>query len=387
MTESFTAGPLPRWPLPDGVVAPRVPWRGVHLDVARHWFPIPVIKRYLDILAAHRMTVFHWHLTDDQGWRIAVPDLPELERVAAWREGPRFARHGGIYHADEIAEVVEYATALGIHVLPEIEMPGHARAALAAFPELSCTGARLSVPATWGIFEDVFCAGNEAVFGFLATVLDEVVRLFPGEYVHVGGDECPKSRWEQCPRCQQRMGEHDLPDEFALQAWFIDRVAGMLRDRGRRLIGWDEILEGGPDRNVTVMAWRSTGKAREAAERGHEVILCPTSHCYFDHGQARLGEPRAFPAVLPLRRVYEFNPLPDGWSANERSRISGAQVNLWTERISTENHLQYMLLPRLCAFTDTLFIPPEHRDWREFRSRLNRYLRKLDTRGISYRPT
>ena len=265
--------------------APRFPWRGLHLDVSRHLFPVEFILRYLDLIALHRMNVFHWHLVDDQGWRLEIDAYPKLTEVGAWREEDG-ARYGGFYTKDDVRRVVDHATALGIRVVPEIELPGHSTAALAAYPEYSCRGVVPGpIPTGPGVFEDVYCAGNDATFTFLTTILDEVLELFPSETIHIGGDECPKTRWRECPRCQERRKSENLPDEDALQSYFIRRIEEHLHARGRRLVGWDEILEGGLPPRATVMSWRTHEGAVEAVAQGQDAILCPQEFCYFDHKQ------------------------------------------------------------------------------------------------------
>ena len=366
--------------------SPRFRWRGMHLDVARHFFPVDVIKRYLDVLAWHKINVFHWHLTDDQGWRIEILSHLYLTEVGAWRTEADGNRYGGYYSQEDIRDIVQYATDRHITVVPEIEMPGHSRAALAAYPELSCTGVWQPVPSTWGIFDDVFCAGNEDIFSLLEDVLGEVCELFPGGFIHIGGDECPKTRWANCPKCQKRMNMEGLSNLNELQSWFIRRIEIVLRAHHKRLIGWDEILEGGLTKTATVMAWRSTEHGLNAAKAGHEVVMSATSHCYFDYAQAEAGEPEAFEAVLTLDQVLKFDPAPDSLPDETRPRILGGQGNLWTERIDNESHLQYMLLPRLCAMSERLWSSPTSVNTSSFHERLPRWLNYLDASGYNYRP-
>jgi hexosaminidase len=377
-TDGFT---LPALDISD---QPRFRWRGMHLDVVRHFFPVDVIKRYLDVLALHKINVFHWHLTDDQGWRIEILQHPRLTEIGAWRTEEDGTRYGGFYTQDEIREVIRYAAERQITIVPEIELPGHARAALAAYPELSCNGEDQPVPTTWGVFDDVYCAGNDVVFALIEDVLTEVCDLFPGQYVHIGGDECPKTRWQNCPKCQERMHEEGLANPEELQAWFIRQAEQFLNEHGKRLIGWDEIMEGGLTKSAAVMAWRSPERGRAAAEAGHQVVMSPTSHCYFDYAQAESGEPEAFEAVLTLDQVFKFDPAPDSWPDQARENVLGGQGNMWTERIDTESHLHYMLLPRLCAMSERLWSSSSRQD-SSFHDRLDTWLRLLGYVGYSFR--
>ncbi|MCA8960636.1 MAG: beta-N-acetylhexosaminidase [Planctomycetes bacterium] len=364
--------------------APRFPWRGMHLDVCRHFFDVGFVEHYLDLLATHRLNVFHWHLTEDQGWRLEVPRHPRLTSTSAWRDEDG-ERYGGFYTAEDVRRVVRYAADRGIEVIPEIELPGHAVAALAAFPELSCRGEPMPVATTWGIFDDVYCAGNDAVFAFLADVFDVVVDLFPSERVHIGGDECPKARWQECARCRARSAAEGLTSGEELQSWFVRRVSGLLHDRGKRLIGWDEILEGGLAPDATVMSWRGTAGAIEAARSGHEVILCPTSHCYFDYQQADSPiEPGAH-GVIPLETVYAFEPVPEELDETEARLVLGGQGNVWTERMASPRDVEYMALPRMSALAEALWSPAADRDFDDFRTRLDPHLRRLDRRRVNYR--
>lgn len=363
---------------------PRFSWRGMHLDVSRHFFPIDFVKRYVDILAYHKLNTFHWHLTDDQGWRIRIESRPELTELGAWRS-ENGGRYGGFYGQDEIRELLTHAARRFVTVVPEIEMPGHALAALAAFPELSCTGGPFEVATSWGSQDDVFCAGNEACFEFLEAVLDEVVELFPGPYVHVGGDECSKLRWRECPRCQQRMRAEGLATEDELGRWFINRIAKHLTSRGKRLIGWEEILAPELAEDAVLMPWKSAASGVLAARSGRDVIMSPTSHCYFDHRQSdRDGEPGR-EEILTLRQVYEFDPVPAELDPSSARHILGGQGNVWTEHIQDEAQVEYMALPRMCALAERLWSSGE-RDWPDFRSRLEEQLSRLDALGIGYRP-
>ena len=376
---------------------PEFGYRGMHLDVARHFFDVDFIKKYLDLMALHKMNTFHWHLTEDQGWRIEIKKYPLLTEVGAWRKEtlighgsrPPFEYdgkpYGGYYTQDEIREVVAYAADLHITVIPEIEMPGHALAALAAYPELGCTGGPYEVATRWGIFDDVFCAGKEETFEFLENVLAEVVDLFPSHYIHIGGDECPKTRWKECPYCQARIKEEGLADEYELQSYFIRRMEKFLLTKGRNIIGWDEILEGGLAPNATVMSWRGVRGGIEAARMGHDVIMSPVSHCYFDYYQADPEtEPLAIGGYTTLSRVYEFNPIPLDLSQSEAKHILGAQGNVWTEYMRTSDHVEYMAYPRAIALAEVLWTPRRKQDFDDFQQRLQKHLERLDVIGVNY---
>lgn len=364
---------------------PRFAWRGMHLDVSRHFFPVSFIKIYIDLLARHKMNMFHWHLCDDQGWRIEIPAFPRLTEVGAWRieDGNRY---GGFYSRSDIADIVEFARKRCVTIVPEIEMPGHAMSALTAYPEYSCTGGPFTVPTTWGVFDDVYCAGNEKTFAFLEAILSDVASLFPGPMIHIGGDECPKERWRAHDLCQQRMQQEGLGDEDQLQSYFIRRIAKYLNTIGKRLVGWDEILDGGAPAGSTIMAWRSAEKGIEAARAGHDVVMCPMTHCYFDHYQADpAGEPKAIGGFSPLDKVYAFEPIPDGLPAELQDRIVGAQANVWTEYMPDSDHVEYMTFPRLCALAEVLWSPRSMRLWDNFAARLRSHIKRLDKIGVKYR--
>lgn len=377
--------------------APRFSYRGMHLDVSRHFFTVEEVKRYLDIMALHKFNVFHWHLTDDQGWRIEIKKYPELTTVGSQRSEtlvghggrPPFTfdgtPHGGYYTHEQVKEIVKYASDRFITVIPEIEMPGHAVAALASYPWLSCTGKRLDVQTRWGVFDDVFCAGKDTVFAFLEDVLDEVTGLFPSEYIHIGGDECPKVRWETCPACQKRIRDEGLEDEHELQSWFITRMENYLSTLGRKIIGWDEILEGGLAPGATVMSWRGISGGIQAARMNHDVIMTPTTHMYLDYYQTEpAGEPLAIGGYLPLERVYSFEPLPDELTAEEQKYILGLQGNVWTEYISDISHLEYMAFPRAFAISETGWTPAMKKDFEEFLARLEVQKARYDVMKINY---
>ena len=377
--------------------APRFAYRGLHLDVARHFFPVPVIKKYLDLMAYHKLNTFHWHLTEDQGWRIEIKKYPKLSEVSAFRNEtlvghgarPPFEydgqRYGGYYTQDEVREVVAYAAALNIDVIPEIEMPGHALAALAAYPELGCTGGPYEVATRWGVFDDVFCAGNEEVFSFLEGVLDEVVELFPYKYVHIGGDECPKTKWEKCSKCQTRMKGEGLKDEHELQSYFIQRIEKYLLTKNRSIIGWDEILEGGLAPQATVMSWRGISGGIEAARQRHDVIMTPTTHMYLDYYQFDPEtEPLAIGGFLNLEKVYSFDPIPVELTPEEAKHILGVQANVWTEYIKTPEHLEYMVYPRACALAEVAWTSAEKRNWDDFKLRMMLHYDRLAILGVNY---
>jgi len=346
---------------------PKFQWRGLHLDVSRHFFTVDEIKRFLDLMAYYKFNTFHWHLTDDQGWRIEIKKYPLLTEVGAWRDStvenhytslPRTYNHshyGGFYTQEQIKEVVAYAADRFIEVVPEIEMPGHARAALAAYPEFSCTGEAHGVEGLWGVFDDIFCAKEESIL-FLQDVLTEILPLFPGMYIHVAGDEAPKTRWEGCPKCQAVIKANGLHDAHELQSYFIGRMDAFLTQNGKKLIGWDEILEGGLSPNATVMSWRGYDGGKAAAAQNHDVVMCPGSHCYFDHYQGRgAEEPLAIGGFTSLEKVLSFDPIPSDMTTADAAYVLGAQGNLWTEYIPNMAQLEYMAYPRAIALSTTLW--------------------------------
>ena len=314
---------------------PRYRWRGMLLDCGRHFMTKDFVKRYIDLLAYHKMNVLHWHLTEDQGWRIEIRKYPKLTEIGAWR-GTGGERYGGFYTQDDIREIVAYAQSRYVTIVPEIEMPGHAQAALASYPKLSCTGGPFEVGTKWGVYEEVYCAGNEQTFAFLEDVLSEVLELFPSEFIHIGGDECPKTRWQACPKCQARIKAEGLKDEHELQSYFIRRIEKFLNSKGRRLIGWDEILEGGLAPNATVQSWRGLAGAIAAAESGHDVVSSPTSHCYLDYAQARRpGEP-TWMGYIDLATTYSFEPTPAQLTPAQARHVLGLEGNIWTEHAPQE---------------------------------------------------
>jgi len=376
---------------------PRFTYRGMHLDVGRHMFPVSSIKRYIDMIAFNKMNTFHWHLTEDQGWRIEIKKYPKLTEIGAFRKETLVGHlrqkpnvydgkvYGGFYTQDEVKEVVAYARSRFVTVIPEIEMPGHALAALASYPELSCTGGPFEVGTKWGISEDVYCAGKEQTFNFLQDVLTEVIDLFPGKYIHIGGDECPKTRWGKCPLCQKRMKEEGLKDEHELQSYFIQRMEKFLSSKGRNIIGWDEILEGGLAPEATVMSWRGTSGGIAAAKQKHDVIMAPNSHVYLDYYQCEPdGQPLGIGGYLPLEKVYSYNPLPEELTPEEQKFILGIQGNVWTEYISTPEHIEYMAYPRAFAIAEIGWTPERLKDFDDFLARLEVMKKRYDAIGINY---
>jgi len=366
---------------------PRFVWRGAHLDVGRHFFPKEFIKKYIDLLAMYKMNMFHWHLTEDQGWRIEIKKYPRLTEVGAWRRETMddATPHGGFYTQEDIREVVAYAKTRFISVVPEIELPGHCQAALAAYPELSCSGGPFKVGTEWGIIYDVYCAGNGRTFEFLQDVLAEVIDLFPGEYIHIGGDEVPKLRWQNCVKCQERIRTEGLKDEDELQSDFIKRIERFLSSQGKRLVGWDEILEGGLAPNATVMSWRGVVGGIEAAKSGHDVVMTPTSHCYFDYYQGLFDEPRGIGGFLPLDKVYSFEPVPTELSEAEARHVLGAQANVWTEYIEDSEQAEYMLLPRILALSEVVWSKKDLRNFPDFSRRIIPHFDRLAAKGVNFR--
>lgn len=358
---AYTADSIPAVRIND---APRFSYRGMHLDCSRHFFTIRELEKVIDQMAALKLNKFHWHLTDDQGWRLEIKRYPKLTEIGAWRDStveghyskvPRTyekERYGGFYTQEEAKHLVQYAAQRGITVIPEIEMPGHARAAIAAYPELSCNGEFLPVEGLWGVFDDVFCS-QENTLTFLKNVLDEVLAVFPSETIHIGGDEAPKVRWKSCPKCQENIRVHSLKDEHELQRYFIEQIEKHLRAKGRKLMGWDEILEGGLAENAQVMSWRGEEGGVLAAKAGHAVVMTPTSHCYFDYYQSsHPDEPLAIGGFLPLEKVYNYDPIPKELTERERLFILGTQGNLWTEYLPTIDHVFYQVFPRLIALSE-----------------------------------
>ncbi len=376
--------------------APRFSYRGMHLDVGRHFFSVSAIKKYIDMLAMLKMNTFHWHLTEDQGWRIEIKKYPRLTEIGSYREETLIGhyndqphqfdgqRYGGFYTQEEIKEVVAFATSRNITIIPEIEMPGHSQAAIAAYPELGCSGEEVKVATKWGVFEEVYCP-NQKTFAFLENVLDEVVDLFPGKYIHIGGDEAPKTKWKSCNHCQQLIKEKGLKDERGLQSYFIAKMEKYINSKGKQIIGWDEILEGGLAPNATVMFWRGTDGAVQAAKEGHDLILSPTSNCYFDYYQSdNENEPLAIGGFLPLEKVYNFNPIPEGMNPSEEKHVLGAQGNVWTEYMPTYEKVEYMAFPRAVALSEVVWTKDKNKDYSCFISRLANFHNRLDTLNVNY---
>lgn len=381
---------------------PRYKYRGLHLDVARHMFPVSFIKKYIDLIAQYKLNTFHWHLTDDQGWRIEIKKYPKLTQVGGYRNQTLIGhnhdrvpqaydgvRYGGFYTQAEVKEIVAYAATKFVTVIPEIEMPGHAVAALAAYPQLGCgddLGA-FRVEEKWGVFHDIFCAGKDDTFRFLEDVLTEVIALFPGQYIHIGGDEAPKTRWERCKYCQKRIADNKLKNEHELQSYFIHRIERFINSKGRKIIGWDEILEGGLAPNATVMSWRGVGGGIAAAKMRHDAIMTPGSHMYFDRYQGNpVQEPLAIGGFLPLEEAYSYNPTPESLSGDLRKYIIGVQANIWTEYIKTPEHVEYMLLPRLLALSEVAWTRPDKKDYARFREyRVPKHLGRIDRTNTVYR--
>lgn len=375
---------------------PRFRWRGMHLDVARHFRSVDFVKKYIDLMAHFKMNTFHWHLTEDQGWRIEIKAYPKLTEVGAWRKETVVAKnfnpyvgdqmpHGGFYTQDEIRDVVAYAAERHITVVPEIEMPGHALAALAAYPEFACTPGPFEVATTWGVFEDVFCPTENTIV-FLETVLDEVLNIFPSKYIHIGGDEVPKRRWRESDQAQAIMKREGLENEDELQSWFIQRIEKFLNNRGRLLIGWDEILEGGLAPNAAVMSWRGEAGGIEAASNGHNVVMSPGFALYFDHYQADpSAEPLAIGGFSPLEKVYAYEPIPESLVPWRIHHVMGAQANVWTEYMKSADHVEYMVFPRLMALAERVWSPKTQRDFADFQARLRPQYHILDQLNVNYR--
>jgi hexosaminidase len=376
--------------------APRFAYRGMHLDVGRHYFSLEFIKKFIDAMAIHKFNKFHWHLTEDQGWRIEIKKYPKLTEIGSKREetltGHFFERlpqqydnkpYGGFYTQDEAREIVAYAADRFIEVIPEIEMPGHAQAALASYPHLSCTkDSTIKVATRWGIFKDVFCP-RETTFHFLVDVLTEIMDIFPSKYIHIGGDECPKDRWKSCPDCQALIKSKNLKNEHELQSYFIGRIEDFLNSKDRQIIGWDEILDGGLAPNATVMSWRGTKGGVSAAKAGHKVIMTPSTHCYFDHYQSNPEtEPLAFGGYTPLSKVYHYEPVPQALTSTEAKHILGAQANVWTEYLPTSEHVEYMVFPRISAMAEVLWSQKDNRNWDSFRKRLITNFQRYEQQGI-----
>ncbi len=406
--------------------APETQYRGLMLDVGRHFFPVDFVKKYIDYIALHKMNYFHWHLTEDQGWRIEIKKYPKLTQVGAWRDGTiigRFPgtgntheRYGGYYTQDQVKEIVKYAADRFITVIPEIEMPGHSSAAIAAYPYLSCFPEKSTfeffkreankaqnwagdttgkhVMQSWGVYDDIYCAGKESTFEFLQNVLDEVLPLFPSKIVHIGGDEAPKRNWAQCPLCQKRIQELNIKGdkkhkaEHYLQSYFIQRMEKYLNKKGKILIGWDEILEGGLAPNAWVMSWRGEAGGIEAANENHNVIMTPNSYVYFDHQQVKKDDSLTITSngggFLPVEKVYSWKLVPDALSAEHKKYIQGGQANLWTEYITNPAKVEYMIFPRVAALSETLWTPQTNKNYEDFSRRLEIQKKRYDLWGANY---
>ncbi|MEO9483660.1 MAG: family 20 glycosylhydrolase [Ekhidna sp.] len=360
-------------PAMEVVDSPRFQWRGLLLDCSRHFMEKDFVKRYIDLLALYKMNVLHWHLTEDQGWRIEIDKYPKLTEIGAWRDDGKGGKYGGFYSKDDIREIVEYASNREVTIVPEIELPGHSQAALAAYPQFSCTGGPFEVETDWGVFKEIYCAGNDSTFMFLEDVLEEVIELFPSEYIHIGGDEVPKYRWEHCVKCQRRMQVAGLHDAHELQSYFISRIGDFLASKGKKMIGWDEILEGGLPDGATVQSWRGFEGAKDAVRLGNRAIVSPTSHAYFDYG---LND-------IDLAKVYGFNPIPEGVSEEERRLIIGGEANMWSER-APQPEIDSKVFPRLIAMSEVLWSGEEKKNFGEFRARLSNHYRMLDKLGVHY---
>ena len=374
--------------------APRFGYRGMMLDCARHFFPLSFVMKFIDILAMHNMNVFHWHLTEDQGWRLEIKSHPELTTKSSMRSGTVIGHnatvddsipHGGFYTQQEAREIVEYARQRHITVIPEIDMPGHMLAALAAYPELGCTGGPYEVGHRWGVYKDVLCLGKESTYKFVQDVIDEVVEIFPAKYFHIGGDESPTVMWEKCPKCLQKAKDENT-DIKHLQQYFTNRVEKYLNGKGKSIIGWDEILEGKINQSATIMSWRGVEPGLKAAKQGHDVIMTPSSHVYFDHYQAKdtKHEPDAIGGCSPVEKVYSYEPLPDTLSAEAKNRIKGVQANLWTEYIPFTTQAEYMVLPRMAALAEVQWTPVAKKNFDDFSKRALRLSDLYDRYGYQY---
>lgn len=381
---------------------PRFGYRGMHLDCSRHFFSVEEVKKYLDIMALYKLNRFHWHLTDDQGWRVEIKKYPRLTEIGAFRNGTVIkkdwgsndgVRYGGYYTQEQMKDIVAYAGKLGIVVIPEIDLPGHMMGALAGYPELGCTGGPYEVWTRWGISEQVLCPGKEAMFSFLEDVFTELMDIFPSEYIHIGGDECPKTEWEKCPACQARIKQlgikadgHHSAEQF-LQSYVTARVQKFLNDHGRRIIGWDEVLEGELAEGATVMSWRGTEGGIKASAMGFDVIMTPNTYCYFDYYQSedQDKEPFGIGGFLPWDKVYSYEPL-EGLNDSQQKHILGVQANLWTEYVATPEHLEYMLLPRMNALSEVQWCEPENKDIERFKAAMEAESFKIfDILGYNYR--
>ena len=404
LRKSIPAGKTEQVTLPGVVIedAPRFSYRGAMLDVGRHFFPVDSVKKFIDMLALHNINRFHWHLSEDQGWRIEIKSLPELTQKGSKRDETVVGHNSGwydgmpygpfFYTQEEAKEVVRYAAERHITVIPEIDMPGHMLAALHCYPNLGCTGGPYKVAQDWGVFPDVLCAGNPETLKFIDTVLGEIIKIFPSEYIHIGGDECPKDRWKTCPKCQAKIKELGLKAddkhsaEEKLQSFIIGHAEKFLNAHGRQIIGWDEILEGGLAPNATVMSWRGESGGFEAARQHHNVVMTPNTYLYFDYYQAKdtRKEPQAIGGYLPVEKVYSYEPVPEKMPVDERKYIIGVQANLWTEYIPTFRQVQYMELPRMAALSEVQWSEPSRKNYQDFLNRLPQLTKVYDTYHYTY---
>ncbi|WP_034040478.1 beta-N-acetylhexosaminidase [Wocania ichthyoenteri] len=378
---------------------PRFKYRGMHLDVGRHLFPAEFIKKYIDLIAMHKMNTFHWHLTEDQGWRIEIKKYPKLTEIGAWRKETLVGhgatkkldrkydgkKYGGFYTQEEVKDIVAYAATKHVTVIPEIELPGHSLAAIAAYPELGNTGEQYEVGTRWGVYDEIY-APSEKTFQFLEDVLTEVLELFPSELIHIGGDEATKTQWKTSKLAQEVIKREGLKDEHELQSYFIKRIEKFLNSKGRNIIGWDEILEGGLAPNAAVMSWRGTEGGIEAAKQKHDVVMTPGHSVYFDHYQTedKDNEPLAIGGKTTVQDVYAYEPMPSELTEEEQQYILGAQGNVWTEYMKTTDYVEYMILPRMSALSEVVWSSKEHRDWEDFSSRLNTFKDRFDALGLNY---
>lgn len=368
--------------------APRFPYRGMMLDCSRHFFPISFVKRFIDLIALHNMNVFHWHLTDDQGWRIEIKKYPKLTEIGSKRSGTIMGHnsdvddgqpYGGFYTQQEAKDIVEYARQRHITVIPEIDMPGHMKAALAAYPELGCTGGPYEVGHAWGVYKDVLCLGNEQVYKFVQDIIDEMAAIFPSKYIHIGGDETPTVRWKECPKCQKFAAEQHLSAN-KLQAYFTNRIEKYINSKQREIIGWDEILDGEINPSATIMSWRGIEPGERGAKLGHDVIMTPTSHCYFDYKQNENEdtEPEGQHQLITVEKVYSLDPAPANMPAENRKHILGTQGNLWSEYIAYPNRAEYAVLPRMAALSEVQWTQPEKKDFSNFKVRADHMAKIYD---------
>ena len=381
--------------------APRFGYRGMMLDVSRHFFSVEFVKQYIDLIALHNMNVLHWHLTDDQGWRVEIKKYPRLTEIGSQRSETVIGRnsqvydgtpYGGYYTQEQMREIVEYAHQRYIEVIPEIDMPGHMLAVLAAYPNLGCTGGPYEVGTSWGVFDDILCAGKEETFQFVQDVLDEVMDIFPSKYIHIGGDEAPRTQWKKCELCQKRIkeegikGDDKMSAEAKLQGYFAKRVEKYLSSKGRKLIGWDELLDSDVEKSAAIMSWRGMEGGLKASSLGHDVVMTPTDHVYFDHYQVEetWNEPLNICCTLTMEQVYKFEPAPDTLSDEAKKHILGALANLWTEYITCENLAEYMVLPRMGALAESQWMQPDKKNYENFVERAAHLCEIYDLYGITY---